>query len=87
MITKEQAEQIAGQVTARQDGSWELVEFDAGWLIRESSAFDRSRRGGATRVIERDSGRVVRFPSSVPTRRILNEYGRVVDIGRTESQA
>lgn len=87
MITQEQAEQIAGQITDRQDGSWELVEFDAGWLIRESSAGDPSLRGGAARVIERDSGRVVRFPSSVPPRRILTEYAQVVDRGRVESPA
>jgi hypothetical protein len=87
MITKEQAEQIASQVTGRQDGSWELVEFDDGWLIRESSASDRSLRGGVTRVIERDSGRVVRFPSSVSPRRIVNEYAQVVDRGRAETPA
>ncbi len=87
MITQQQAEQIATQITGRQDGSWELVEFDAGWLIRESSAFDTSLRGAAARVIERDSGRVVRFPSAVPTSRILTEYAQVVDRGRVESQA
>jgi hypothetical protein len=87
MITKEQAEQIASQVTGLEDGSWELVEFNDGWLIRENSASDRSVRGGATRVIERDSGRVVRFPSSIPPRRILNDYAQVVDRGRAESPA
>ncbi len=87
MITRQQAEQIAGQITGRQDGSWELVEFDAGWLIRENSAGDPSLRGGAARVIERDSGRVVRFPSSVPPRRILTEYAQVVQRGRVESPA
>jgi len=87
MITEEQAKQIAGQVTGRQDGSWELVEFDDGWLIRESSASDQSLRGGATRVIERDAGRVVRFPSSVPPGRILSEYAQVVGRGRVENPA
>lgn len=87
MITKEQAEQIASRVTGRQDGSWELVEFDEGWLIRESSALDRSMLGAATRVIERGSGRVVQFPSSVPPSRILTEYAQVVDRGRVESPA
>lgn len=87
MITREQAEQIASQVTGTQDGSWELVEFDDGWLIRESSASDRSLRGGATRVIERGSGRVVAFPSSISPRRIVNEYARVVERGRAENPA
>jgi hypothetical protein len=87
MITQEQAEQIAGRITGRQDGSWELVEFDAGWLIREHAAADPSLRGAAARVIERDSGRIVRFPSSVPPRRILTEYAQVVDRGWVENPA
>lgn len=85
MITKEQAEQIAGQVTGRSDGGWELEEFDDGWLIREG--VDPAMRGGVMRVVERDSGRVMRFPSSISSRRILNEYARVVDRGRVESPA
>jgi len=88
MITAEQAERIAGQVTGRPRGSgWELVEFDAGWLIRESSADDATRRGAAVRVIERESGRVMRFPSSVPPRRILTQYAQVVDRGQAENPA
>jgi hypothetical protein len=88
MITKEQAERIAGQITGRQPGAgWELVEFDAGWLIRESSDGDPSLRGAAHRVIERESGRVMRFPSSVPPRRILTGYAQVMDKGRPESPA
>lgn len=88
MITQQQAELIAGQITGRaRDGGgqgWELVEFDAGWLIREGSASDASLRGGALRVIERESGRVMRFPSSVPPTRILTEYAQVVERGRAE---
>ncbi len=91
MITLEQAERIAGEIAGQAhdsgDQSWELVEFDAGWLIRESSASDASLRGGALRVIERESGRVVRFPSSVPPGRILTEYAQVVERGRIESPA
>lgn len=41
---------------------WNQVEFDKGWLIEVSAMFDRSLRGGATRVIERATGRVMRFP-------------------------
>jgi hypothetical protein len=91
MITQEQAERIAGEITGQAHGSgdqsWELVEFDAGWLIRESWAGDTSLRGGALRVIERENGRVMRFPSSVPPGRILTEYAQVVERGRVESPA
>jgi hypothetical protein len=91
MITQEQAERIAGEIVGQAygsgDHSWELVEFDAGWLIRESSASDSSMRGGALRVIERESGRVMRFPSSVPPSRIMSEYEHVVERGRVESPA
>jgi hypothetical protein len=91
MITQEQAEHIAGEITGHPrdggDGGWELVEFDAGWLIRESSASDASLRGGALRVIERESGRVMRFPSSVPPGRILTQYAQVVERGRAENPA
>jgi hypothetical protein len=89
VITREQAETIASQIVGgnQQDGSqtWELVEFDAGWLIREAWLSDRSRRGGAVRVVER-SGRVMRFPSSVPPDRILEEYADVVEDGFPEDQ-
>jgi hypothetical protein len=89
MITHEQAERIADEVIGPDGGgqSWELVEFDAGWLIRESSSSDASMRGGAIRVVERESGRVMRFPSSVPPRRILTEYAEVVERGRVENPA
>jgi len=89
MITREQAEEIASRVvrTKPEDspGTWKLVEFDAGWLIEVPAMFDRSLRGGATCVIERATGRVMRFPSSVPPDRILSEYDDVVSDGRVES--
>ncbi len=85
MITWEQAEAIAGRIMGQlQDRTWELVEFDAGWLIRETSIDGVRRAGGAAKVIERESGRVMRFPSSVPPGRILEEYAQVVDRGRAE---
>jgi hypothetical protein len=88
MITREQAEGIAAQIMRQmQDRTWELVEFDAGWLIRDSTASDPDMAGAAVRVIERESGRVIRFPSSVPPGRILSEYAQVVERGRVESPA
>jgi|HubBroStandDraft_5_1064220.scaffolds.fasta_scaffold306204_2 hypothetical protein len=89
MITRERARDIASQITgqAQESGNWELVEFDAGWLILESSSSNASRRGGALRVVERESGQVVRFPSSVPPQRILSEYAQIVERGRVEYPA
>jgi len=81
MITREDAERIASGVV-RQRNDWELVEFDSGWLVLEASAKDRSLRGGSTLVIER-SGRIMRFPSSVPPNRIIHEYSEVVEDGFT----
>lgn len=87
MITREQAQDIASRILRTQpDDSargWELVEFDAGWLIREQAAL--SVRGAATRVVERSTGRVMRFPSSVPADRILTEYDDVMSRGHVES--
>lgn len=89
MITREQAEHVASQIVGgnQPDGSqtWELVEFDVGWLIRGAWLNDRARRGGAVHVVER-SGRVMRFPSSVPPDRILEEYAAIVEDGFPEDQ-
>lgn len=91
MITREQAERIAAGVLGPAPGDtgrgWELEEFESGWLIREAAAGDASYRGAATRVVERSSGRVMRFPSSVPPGRILEDYGRIAHRGRVEKEA
>lgn len=87
MITREQAQDIASQILHTQPNDtakgWELVEFDSGWLIREQAAL--SVRGAATRVVERSTGRVMRFPSSVPPDRILTEYEDVLSRGHEET--
>jgi hypothetical protein len=87
MITREQAQDIARTVIGAEPEDeargWELVEFDAGWLIREKAA--SGGRGAATRVIERDTGRVMRFPSGVPPVRIRNDYQSVMPDGHVES--
>ncbi len=85
MITRAEAEQIAAQVAgpaAQGDGrGWTLVEFDAGWLIRPASLDDPALRGGGVQVVEQESGRVMRFPSSVSPDRILAHYDQVVHRG------
>jgi hypothetical protein len=82
-ITQEQAAAIAFHVTGAPPGDprrgWDLTEFDAGWLITERGA--PAGRDAPARVIERDTGRVVSFPASVPRSRITADYGKVRDSG------
>jgi hypothetical protein len=84
MITRDQAAAIAtkfvGAPASDPDKGWELLEFDAGWLIQEKATMHL--RGAASYVIERASGRVMIFASYVPPGRILEEYDQVVDRGR-----
>lgn len=85
MITRTDAETIAEQVLGQPSDDplrgWELEEFEEGWLVRTATLNDTTRRGAAPHVIERESGIVRRFPSSVPTKRILQDYVNVRDRG------
>jgi hypothetical protein len=80
LITQDQAAAIAFHVCGAPPSDpkrgWDLTEFDAGWLITDRAKPARGADGGA-RVIERDSGRVVSFPSSVPPARIMADYDKV----------
>ena len=79
MITQDQAAAIAFHVCGAPPGDpkrgWDLTEFDAGWLI--TSRAKPARGDGATRVIERESGRVMSFPASVPPSKITADYQAV----------
>jgi hypothetical protein len=79
LITQDQAAAIAFHVCGAPPGDpkrgWDLTEFDAGWLITERAK--TARGDGVTRVIERESGRVMSFPSSIPPSRILADYEKV----------
>ena len=83
MITQDQAAAIAFHVCGAPPGDprrgWDLTEFDAGWLITERAR--TGRRDGSTRVIERESGRVMSFPASVPPSRITTDYQAVQAAG------
>lgn len=83
MITHEQAERIAAEAVGPAgagDGlGWHLVEFDAGWVVWGDWFGDPSMRGGAVCVVERATGRVMSFPSSVAVTRIMSEYDEVID--------
>ena len=79
MITQDQAAAIAFHVCGAPPSDpkrgWDLTEFDAGWLITERAK--AARGDGGSRVIERDSGRVMSFPSSVPPSWIRADYQAV----------
>jgi hypothetical protein len=89
VITREQAERIAAEIlrySPATERGWELIEFDSGWLIKEEAANDPDYLGAAVRVVERASGRVMRFPSSVPPDRILEDYDEVIPRGKVEKE-
>jgi hypothetical protein len=79
VITQDQAAAIAFHVCGAPPvdprRGWDLTEFDAGWLIAERAR--PGRAAGRTRVIERESGRVMSFPASVPPSRIMADYQAV----------
>ena len=83
MITSDEAHRIATEVigppTAPDGQGWHLEEFDAGWLVREDWMAEESVRGGSFCVVERATGRVLSFPSSISPTRIKTEYHQVVD--------
>ncbi|MCK9897875.1 hypothetical protein [Frankia sp. AgB32] len=89
MIGEDRAQEIAIALLGRRsddaDRPWNLVEFPQGWLINETGYLGDDFVGSLGRVIEKASGRVVRFPSRVPTYRILNDYESVVGKGRAET--
>jgi hypothetical protein len=76
LINREQAELVAAKICGAPsndaENGWELKEFDRGWLVDRNAAKDR--RGGLTFVIERDSGRVMSFPSFVPPSFVMTDY-------------
>jgi len=84
MIEKDEAQRIAASIQQRSaddpERPWHLVEFAEGWLISEVG----KNRGAVTKVVEKTSGRVLRFPSHIPPRRIMEEYSLVVEKGREE---
>jgi hypothetical protein len=83
VITSDEAKRIAAEVigppTAADGQGWHLEEFDAGWLVREDWMAEESVRGGSFCVVERDTGRVLSFPSSISPTRIMTEYHQVID--------
>ena len=86
MITKQQAEDIAarflGTGPGSDGGSWQLMEFEQGWVVLTSPPPGEEHwRGAATEVIERESGRIISFPSSIAAEDIAENYPAVRDWG------
>jgi hypothetical protein len=83
MITSDDAHRIAteaiGPATAADGQGWHLEEFASGWLVREDWMSEESVRGGSFCVVERATGRVLAFPTSISPTRIVTEYDQVVD--------
>ena len=79
MITQQDAEVIAAHYLGRppEDGSqpWHLREFEHGWLIVKPAPPGQERwRGGSNQVIERESGRLLQFPSAISRQSIVEDY-------------
>lgn len=89
MITQDQAAAIAFHICGAPPGDprrgWDLTELNTGWLITERAR--TGRPGGATRVIERESGRVMSFPASVPPSRIMADYEKARGSATPQSSA
>jgi len=64
---------------------WSLHEFPQGWLINRTAHLTEEYAGAAAYVIEKATGRVLCFPSFVPTPRILRDYDAIVDQGYPEN--
>lgn len=77
------AQEALGRSQDDSDRPWKLKEFSQGWLVSQAPV--EGRRGAAMLVIERDSGRLVRFASAVPPGRILTEYEQVRSRGVAEA--
>jgi hypothetical protein len=73
------ATEVVGPATAADGQGWHLEEFDSGWFVREDWMSRKLVRGGSFCVVERATGRVLAFPSSISPTRIMTEYDQVVD--------
>jgi hypothetical protein len=85
VIGEHEAEEIVatllGDPRDEPDRSWELEEFSDGWLVEPRQAAGEMMIGAAPLVVERETGQVRQFPSSVPPHRITEEYADIRDEG------
>jgi hypothetical protein len=89
MIDTETAREIAvaflGRPSSDPTRPWSLIEFREGWIINETGYLGDDFVGSLGHVIEKEEGRVLRFPTRVPTDRIMTEYDSVVGTARVVS--
>ncbi|ABD11165.1 hypothetical protein ThrDRAFT_03162 [Frankia casuarinae] len=89
MIDTERAREIAVAFLGRPSSDpirpWSLIEFPQGWIINETGYLGDDFVGSLGHVIEREGGRVMRFPTRIPTGRIMTEYDSVVGAARVAS--
>ncbi|SNQ47216.1 conserved hypothetical protein [Frankia canadensis] len=69
---------LLGRPETDPDRPWRLREFREGWIIDENGHLGADFVGSLGRVIEKSSGRILSFPSRIPTDRIIGEYDAVV---------
>lgn len=77
MIGEQQARRLATVVLGGADLA--LEPFEQGWVVTRVRT--ESRRGAGTVVVTRDTSEVLLFPSSVPPRRLTQEFDRLRDRG------
>jgi len=88
VIDEQRAREIAAALLGRPADDpqqpWSLREFAQGWLIDTTAHLTEEYAGAAAYVVEKNTGRVMCFPSFVPTPRILRDYDAIVDRGYPE---
>jgi hypothetical protein len=76
---------VALATGANLDGAWHLAEFPAGWtVVRDQS---EGLMGAATIAVEKATGLVLSFPSSVPPLMVRTQWERVRSRGKVMDTA
>ena len=85
IAAKRRAEELLKCPSDDPERPWTMESFAEGWLVRQGPL--AGFRGQASYVIERETGRIMSFPSSVPPRRIREDYPGIVSRGTEEKVA
>jgi len=85
IAAKRQAEELFKCPSDDPERPWIMEDFAQGWLVRQGPL--TGFRGQASYVIERETGRIMSFPSSVPPQRILEDYENIISRGTKEELA
>jgi len=85
IAARRQAEELLKCPSDHPEHPWTMESFAEGWLVRQGPL--AGFRGQASYVIERETGRIMRFPSSVPPQRIREDYPNIFSRGTEEKLA